>query len=103
MIKSYVNQSEFVDALTRTYDNTNFSYDGKVALYDYLLQLSDDIGEDIELDTIALCCKYTEYDTFEDLQKDYPNVKDLEDLSDYTIVIPVDNAMKTDAFIIQNF
>lgn len=103
MIKAYINQSEFVDALTRTYDNTNFSYEGKVALYEYLTQLSDDIGEDIELDPIAFCCEYTEYDSFEDLQKDHPQVKDMEDLSNYTTVIPVDNAMKTDAFIIQNF
>jgi hypothetical protein len=61
MIKSYINQSEFIDALTRTYDDTNFTYDGKVALFEYLEQLSDDIGNDIELDTIALCCEYSEY------------------------------------------
>lgn len=71
MIKSYINQSEFVDALTRTYDNTNFTYNGKVALYEYLTQLSDDIGEDIELDPIALCCEYTEYSDADECAREY--------------------------------
>lgn len=103
MIKQYVNQSQFIDRMTQTYDNTNFSYDGKVALFEYLEQLSEGIGEDIELDPIALCCDYTEYDTLEELQAQYPHVKDLEQLSYLTTVIPIDNAMKTEAFIIQNF
>jgi len=60
-------------------------------------------GEPVELDPIALCCEYTEYNDFEELQSQYPDIKDMEDLSNYTTVIPVDNAMKTDSFIILNF
>ena len=71
MIKSYINQSEFVDALTRTYDNSNFSYEGKVALFEYLEQLSDDIGEDIELDPIAICCEYSEYSDLDEAAREY--------------------------------
>lgn len=71
MIKSYINQSEFVDALTRTYDNSNFSYEAKIALFDYLEQLSDDIGEDIELDPVALCCEYAEYSDLDEAAREY--------------------------------
>ena len=71
MIKSYINQSDFVDALTKTYDNTNFTYNGKVALFEHLEQLSDDIGEDIELDPIALCCEYSEYRTADEAASEH--------------------------------
>ena len=60
MIKKTINFSQFCDSFSDTYKD-NFTYDGKRALFDYLEQLSDDIGEDIELDPIALCCEYTEY------------------------------------------
>jgi hypothetical protein len=45
-----------------TYKN-NFSYHGLKALYEYLEQLSEDMGEDIELDVAAICCDYAEFDT----------------------------------------
>lgn len=37
-----------------------FTYKGLAILFDYLEELSDDIGEPIELDVIALCCDYEE-------------------------------------------
>ena len=33
--------------------------------------LGDDLGKEIELDVIALCCEYAEYDNLEDFQADY--------------------------------
>ena len=39
---------------------TNFSFNGKRALFDYLLELEDDTGEEMELDIVALCCEYEE-------------------------------------------
>ena len=59
MIKKYISFYEFCDNFSESYRH-NFSYNGKQALYDYLEELSDDIGEDIELDTVALCCDYEE-------------------------------------------
>ena len=59
-IKQTVTESDFRDAFQAIRPD-NFSYEGLGALYDYLENLSDDIGDDIELDVIALCCDYTEY------------------------------------------
>lgn len=103
MITKQITQSDFMDEFIKMGRNDNFSYDGKVALYNYLNDLSDDTEKNIDLDIIALCCDYTEYDTLEDLQAQYPNIKDFEDLNNHTTVIEVDNAMKTEQFIIQNF
>ena len=37
-----------------------FSYEGLEVLFDYLDNLSEDTGEPIELDPVALCCDYYE-------------------------------------------
>lgn len=49
----------------------HFSYEGFNALYDYLDQLSDDMGEDFKVDVIGLCCDFTEYESWEDLYNNY--------------------------------
>ena len=76
----------------------NFSYEGLNALFNYLEEWEDDAGCEIELDVIALCCEYTEYDSFEELQYSY-DVKSMDDLMNRTVVIMVDD----NSFIIQDF
>ena len=39
----------------------NFSRPALAALFDYLDQLEQDLGEEQELDVIAICCDWTEY------------------------------------------
>ena len=39
----------------------NFTWDGLKALYEYLNDLSDDTGKDIEFDPLAFCCEFAEY------------------------------------------
>jgi hypothetical protein len=48
-----------------------FSYEGLIALFDYLEMLEDDIGEPIELDVISLCCEYSEYENLKEFKNDY--------------------------------
>ena len=99
MIKQTINFSMFCDAFSDTYKN-NFSYEGKRALFDYLEEYSESTGEDIELDIIALCCDYTEYDSLEDLQASYSDIKTMQDLEDNTTVIKIEGK---DSFIIANY
>ncbi len=98
-MKQTINFSQFVDSFSDTYKN-NFSYEGKRALFDYLEEYEASTGEELELDPIALCCDYTEYENLEALQEEYTNIKSIEELEDSTQVIPIENS---DAFIIQNF
>ena len=37
-----------------------FSYEGLEVLFDYLENYSDETGEHVELDVVALCCEYYE-------------------------------------------
>ena len=43
-----------------------FSQVGIVALFEHLEELSEGIGEDIQIDVVALCCDYSEYDDVND-------------------------------------
>lgn len=83
-----VNFSMFCDAFHKSDRNENFSYEGKRALFDYLEQLEEDLGEKIELDIIALCCDYSE-DKLESVLEDY-SLESLEDLENRTTVINFD-------------
>lgn len=66
-----VNFYNFQDAFHRMDRKSNFSYEGLKALFDYLEQLEKDLGEQIELDVIALCCEYSEINDDEEMYKDY--------------------------------
>lgn len=98
-MKQNVTFSTFVDSFSETYKN-NFTYEGKQALYEYLLAFEDDTGTELELDPVAYCCEFTEYDTFEELQDVYPQIKTMEQLRDNTSVIEIENS---ESFIIQNY
>ncbi len=89
-IKEELTLSYFMDRFNEVRPK-NFSYEGLEALYNYLEQLSEDTGEDIELDVIAICCEYTEYDSLEEVLNDY-NLETRQDLEDRTIVIDIPNS-----------
>ena len=84
----YLNVSEhdFINNSNKyTHHKDNFSYDGKKALYKYLVDLEEDIGE-FEMDYIAFCCEYGEYESEQELLEQY-NEKSLDDIMDKTEVI----------------
>jgi hypothetical protein len=95
-IKKTVGKNDFMDDFKKCRPE-NFSYDGLVALYEYLEQLSEDIQEDIELDIVELCCEYEE-DSIEYFLTQY-NLESIEELEDYTTVIRVN----ADTIIIQKY
>ena len=56
IIQTIDNASQFRDEFHRCGRGEQFSYEGLGILFDYL----EDMGEDIELDVIALCCDFAE-------------------------------------------
>ena len=71
-MKEYVNEHTFRDRFMRS-DNYkhNFSDEGLHALFEYIEQVEDDIGEEFEFDMVGICCDYTEYDNLDDFAEDY--------------------------------
>jgi hypothetical protein len=96
-MKQSISFGQFCDSFG---DRENFSYKGKRALFDYLEQYEEETGEEIELDAVALCCEFTEYESLKELQENYDNIETMEDLRDNTQVIEIEG---TEGFIIQDF
>ena len=99
-ITDTITLSRFVDYFTQSdqYKN-NFSYEGLRALYNYLWALSEDMGEDIEMDYVAFSCEYSEYEDFKHFQEDYKDIGNMDDLEQQTEVIKINDS----SFIIRAF
>ena len=123
-MKATVNEYQFVDSFEKMGRGDNFSYEGKKALFNYLEELGEDTGSEIELDVIALCCEYTEFEDWEEFKANYtttatdiedailPDFEEddeltkedyikelLEELRNHTTIIDIDGT----SFIIQDF
>jgi len=108
-MKEYVNEHTFRDRFMRS-DNykNNFSYEGLHALFEYIEQVEDDIGEEFEFDMVGICCDYSEYDSLKDFNADYAGTpgnncwkyETLDDIREETVVIEIPD---TERFIIGAF
>ena len=96
-MKKTITKSEFIDEFrnSETYKNS-FTYDGLSALYDYFERLEEDIGEEIELDIISICCEFSEYESALEAAQEYGYNNDEQNESDVrtwlegkTTLIPV--------------
>ena len=97
-MKQTMNEFDFKNEFKKIRPD-NFSYDGLTVLYDHLIQYEENTDQELEFDPIAYCCEYTEFDSFEDVKKNY-DVEDLEHLEQNTIVLKIPNSEK---LVIQNY
>jgi len=77
-MKKSITKCQFHDEFKAYNRQDNFSYDGLNALYDYLEQYEEDTGCDVELDVIAICCEYTEYDSADEAASEYFEYEGME-------------------------
>ena len=66
-----VDEGRFVSEFDRMGRAENFSLEARRALFDQLESLSSDMGAPIQLDVVAICCEWTEYDSAEDAADQY--------------------------------
>lgn len=69
-MKTTVTETTFIDAF-KAIRPDNFSYNGLRALYEWFEQYEEDCGEEIELDVIAICCDFSEYESLKDFALSY--------------------------------
>jgi len=48
-----------------------FTQDGLNALFDHLEWVEENVGEEYNLDVIALCCQYSEFATLDEIRQSY--------------------------------
>jgi len=104
---STISQYDFVDAFKRLRPN-NFSYEGLLALFDWFEMLEEDCDQKIELDVIAICCDYAEFENIDEIIDQYADKDDngsitycqfstLDELENFTEVIRIPDS---DGFIV---
>jgi len=96
-MKDTINESQFVDEMSKK--DHGFSYEGAKALFEHLTQFEEDCDQELEFDPIAFRCEYDEYESLEELNKEYNEDYDMQSLSENTQVIDVDG----ERLIIQAF
>ena len=95
-----ITKSDFTTAFHKAGRGDNFTYEGLIALYDYLEEYEDSTGEQIGLDVIAICCDFNEYEDLAEFQEDYgEDYQTIEQIEHATQVIIIDD----NSFIIQAF
>lgn len=121
-MKTTLNQGQFIDLFLAIRPN-NFTYEGLENLFEYLEDYEESTGEEIEVDVIALCCEFTEFNNLREFNDQYQidelkplvdiltNDKSTEEereeaieqandiIADYTTLITICN----DHFIIQDY
>ena len=96
-----INESDFRTRFHQMERGGQFSYEGLTALYEYLEELEEGCDTKIELDVIALCCDFSEYENLKDFQNDYGDeYESLEDIENSTTLIKIEDE---EGFIIQQF
>ena len=90
-MQTTVNQTDFIDAFKKLRPD-NFSYEGLVALYNYIENLEQDTGEEENLDVIMYCCSYSEWDNLEEYKKSYSSITSIKDIKNATTYIPIPNS-----------
>jgi hypothetical protein len=97
MIYIELNFHRFQDAFSDMNREDNFTYEALKELYDYY----DNIGEDIELDVIAICCDWNELSE-EECRKEYDLEED-EDVDSYLDSNTTHYALSNGNYLFQAF
>ncbi len=98
-MKQTINEYQFTEAFKRIRPN-NFSYEGLKALFEWFEELENDTGEEMELDVIAICCEFTEYENLKQYNDEYGNeCEEIDEIADDTTLIKIDD----ERFIIQQY
>ena len=98
MIYQTVNLNDFRDAFKRAGREKQFSYEGLENLFDFLSEVYEE--KNFELNVIAICSAYSEYNSLDEYNEDYDAVESIEEVEDLTFVLRKANG---ESFIIQNF
>ena len=95
-MKTTINQSDFVSAFKGNSERKDqFSYGALCALFEHYDEIEQHTSDEIELDVVAICCDWTEYNTALEAAQSYDFDKEDEDkalsyLTNQTIVLPLE-------------
>lgn len=94
-MKTTITLSDFRYNFYRSERKEQFSYDALGAIFEHL----EEMDCELELDIIAICCDFTEYEDINEVKKEYDFIDDLEELKEHTLVLELEKG----GLVIQNF
>jgi|SRR5210317_391666 hypothetical protein len=77
MIKT-ITEWDFVNSFDEMNRSENFSVEGRKALFELL----EEVNPDFELDVIAICCEFSEYEDLNELKQEYSHLLEGEEFED---------------------
>jgi hypothetical protein len=100
-MKLTINFARFCELFEGGGRGSQFSRAGLRALYEHLADIETETGEEFELDVIAICGDYTEYDNLVDFIVEYgADYTTMDAIADETTVIYIPD---TERFIVRVF
>ena len=70
-MKQTIDRYGFIRAFERADRASQFSRAALDAMFDWIVEREQDMGEEMELDVVALCCEWSEYDTAREAAEAY--------------------------------
>ena len=95
-MKDTITEYTFTDEMIKH----GFSYEGTKALFDHLTEYEEEGENELEFDPIAFRCDFNEYENLKEVQENYQDIKNLDDLRNHTTVIEIPDS---DRLIIQAY
>tara|TARA_R110000822_G_scaffold4749_3_gene20401 strand:+ start:706 stop:1020 length:315 start_codon:yes stop_codon:yes gene_type:complete len=104
-MKQSISRHDFANLFEQYNRKENFTYNARLALFDYLEELEEGTGSEMECDIIGLCCEYSEYPSAAEAEKEYAGADDLDSeeeaaafLRDRTTLIEFEGGIIIQAF-----
>jgi hypothetical protein len=70
IVQTINSATQFIEAFKQSSRADQFSYEALEAIYGYLEDYSNDSGENVELDIVAICCEWYEM-TWQEVAEQY--------------------------------
>ena len=105
-MKTTLSLYDFQNVFANSSRSAQFTNEWIEAIFNYLTEYEDSTGTELELDIIAICCDFTEYENLEAFQKehdkeDYPDFDSIEDST--TVLYTWNYQDEYTPFVIQSF
>ena len=94
-----ISRTNFHDAFYRVNRGDQFTCEALDVLYDHLVETYESQETNYELDVIALCCEFSEYESELELFRDYPQYISLGEIEDNTLLL----VLPSGGYLLQNF
>lgn len=90
-MKQTIDKGAFRDAFHRMGRGGQFSYEALGMIFDYLTELEEGTGVETELDPIAICCEFAEYEDIDALREAFDHLDFPEGAGPFDVICVIED------------